>query len=155
MRSKTLLNPRKSGSKAVKSGAAALVGVDGVVKQRLGRLIGNKTMIHCQHILPRPVEKRHLPPAVGAGDPQRSGMAKVIFACTKANPAAVRLSVSPAQKSPAGSAHSKGETPVADKGISAVAVNGQQTVLASQVNHMEIPAKTPVRLSAVSRRLAS
>ena len=41
---------------------------------------------------------------------------------------------------------------IADKGIPAVAVDRQKGLVPPQVNDMKIPAKTPIRLSAILRR---
>lgn len=47
---------------------------------------------------------------------------------------------------------SGGHAIIANKGIPTVAVNGQQALSSPQINDMQIPAKTSVRLRAVGRR---
>ena len=61
-------DPLQTHPKPLKAHAPAGPGVDGVVQQGLDLAGGVQAQVQGQNILPRPVEKGHLPAAVGAGE---------------------------------------------------------------------------------------
>lgn len=112
-----------------------------------------QTGVQRQHILPGAVEKSHLPPPVGAGEPHFARRLQIRFYLRRAKACSGQAvgqagAEQPGQVGPEQPRHIK-----ADKGVPAVALHGQQAVAAPQLDNMQIPAEVPADFAAVGRRL--
>ena len=117
-----------------------------MVQQGLGLTGGVQAQVQGQHILPGPVEEGDLPAAVGAGDGSGARLLQVLL-CLLLRESGGGEAIGQTCPEQTGNVRpQEGRYIIAHKGVPAVAVDGQQTLAAPQVDHMEIPAKAPVWL---------
>lgn len=143
----------RGGSQPLKACASAGSGVHCPIQHGLGGAGGVQAGVQRQHVLPGPVEERHLPPPVGAGEPHFTRRLQIRLDLRRGKAGGGQAvgqagAEQPGQVGPELPRHIK-----ADKGVPAVAVHGQQAVAAPQLDDVQIPAEVPASFAAVGRWL--
>ena len=145
-------HPLQPSPQAIKARAPPCPGVDGVVQQGLSLPARIQAQIQGQHILPGPVEEGHLPAAMGAGRIGRPRPGQIVHHQFPGKAGGGEAVQKPLPEQRRQVRPLDGRHIIADKGVPAVAEDGQETWIPPQSDDMEVPAKPPVRLGTVGRR---